>query len=189
MRVTVFDANPGRGLGQAFLKTSWLVGCWLQKLLGLVDDYYGASSWDDALAWLVGRPEPISAVQYWGHGSPGTVWLAGKTMPITALSTLKPKLKDHTASVWFRCCNVFQGTRGHAFAKQALAALNCRVVAHTYIVGLWQSGGHSVMPLNPVPNWSLEEGTKLKNPWWPDYLRPWLPNTVFCMTTKIPPNW
>lgn len=37
MKVTVYDKNPGVGAGQWFLKTSWLVGCWLQKLFGKVD--------------------------------------------------------------------------------------------------------------------------------------------------------
>ena len=189
MRVTVFDKNPGSGFGQWLLKTFWLLGCWFQKQVGWVDDYYGATSWTDAEQWLLSRPDFLNSVQYWGHGSQGVAWLASKPMPLWTLSNLKKRLAGPSAVVWFRCCSMFQGPKGKLFAQQALAQLGCRVVAHTYVIGLWQSGGRSVSPSKPVPSWSDIEGIDLMVPWWPDYLRPWAPNTVFCMKTLVPPEW
>lgn len=189
MKITVYDRNPGTGFGQWFLKTMWLLGCWIQKRLGLVDDYHGAASWDDLLKWAKQLPKPITSFQYWGHGSVATVWLAGTPMLTSFLTDLRPLLAGSTAIVWFRCCNVFQGIGGQHFARAVLKTLGCKVVAHTYVVGLWQSGGHAVSPEKPEPTWPVTEGGELKDPWWPDYLRPWLPNTVFCLSTKVPSSW
>ena len=82
MRVTVYDKKPGVGLSQWFLSFFWAAGCFIQKLFGKVDAYYGATSWDDAMSWLVGRPGTLTSVQYWGHGSPGIVWLAQMAIPL-----------------------------------------------------------------------------------------------------------
>lgn len=187
MRVTIYDKNPGPGFGQWFLKTSWLVGCWLQKIFRQVDAYYGAESWDAAVSWLEAQPEKFTSIQYWGHGSPGTVWLADKSIPYGALLTIKNKLTSSTI-IWFRCCSVFQGKRGFEFAKTLADSMNCTIAAHTYVVGLWQSGLHTHQPCTNI-SWTLEEGTTLKNKWWPEYLRPWLPNTIFCLATRIPSGW
>lgn len=188
MRVTIYDTKPGAGLAQSFLKLSWAVGCWLQKLFGQVDAYYGAESWDAAVSWLEAQPGPLTSVQYWGHGSPGAVWLAQKMMPPGALLPIKSKLAPG-AVIWFRCCSVFQGKRGFDFAKVFSDGMGCTIAAHTYVIGLWQSGLHTHKPGAHI-SWPVDEGIKpLKAPWWPEFLRPWLPNTVFCLRTRIPEGW
>lgn len=189
MRVVVFDKNPGPGFDQWLLKTCWLLACWFQKLVGWTDDYYGAESWLDAEQWLIHREETLTSVQYWGHGSAGVVWLGQKPMPVWTLTNIRKRLCGPSAVVWFRCCSVFQGAKGQLFAKRALGELDCRVVAHTYSIGLWQPGGHSVRPSQPEPSWPVGEGAELEGALWPDYLRPWLPNTVFCFKTLVPPEW
>lgn len=187
MRVTIFDRNPGPGFGQWFLKTCWLVGCWLQKLLGLVDDYYGAATWDEALHWLAERPDKLTSIQYWGHGSTGQVWMGDTALWWPTLLPIKPKLAPD-AVIWFRCCWVFRGDVGHAFAKSIVAGMNCTVASHTFVIGLLQPGLHTLRP-GQEPSWPISEGCDLKAPWWPDYLRPWLPHTIFCLTTRIPEGW
>lgn len=186
MRVTIYDKNPGPGFKQWFLKTSWFLGCWIQKLFGRVDEYYGAESWTHATNWLLTRPSTLLSVQYWGHGSPGTVWLAGVSLPtdefITAL-----RLKVVPGSVvWWRTCSTFQGIGGHEFSKKLADGLNCTIAAHTRIIGPVQGGLHTRKP-NSEPSWPITEGEPPTS-WWPSHMS-WGPNSVFCLTTKIPDGW
>jgi hypothetical protein len=185
VRVIIYDKKPGVGFGQWLLMASWAVGAWLHKLLGYADDVLGAESWDEALSWLQSHPGPLSSIQYWGHGSPGVPWLAQKALPVAALLPLKPKLSGDCV-IWWRCCSVFQGHRGHSFASALVEGLGCTVAAHTRVIGPWQPGLHVHRPGQQI-SWTLTDGTEpLKMSWWPEYLRPWLPRTVFCLRAKLP---
>lgn len=186
MRVTVYDKNPGPGFTQWFLRTSWLLGCVLQKLLRRVDDYHGAASWDDAVAWIRSRPSAITSLQFWGHGSPAQVWLAGKPMDPRLFRAIWSRLSND-AVVWFRCCNVIQGVAGHAWARAMVDHLGCRVAAHTRIVGPLQPGLHSLRP-GETPSWPLDEGDPATPRWLPEWARPG-PNTVTCLRTTVPDGW
>lgn len=185
MRLTVYDKRPGEGLGQWFLMASWAVGCWLQKRLGLVDAYYGAESWMDAAKWLQSHEGPIESIQYWGHGSPGAVWMAGKVMPSTFFEPVKRKLNPES-TVWFRCCSVFQGEAGHRFAKKLADSLGCVIAGHTVVIGPWQGGLHTIKPFSE-PSWPASEHEE-PGPL-PAHLFPVFPNTIFCLRTRIPEGW
>ena len=45
---------------------------------------------------------------------------------------------------WFRTCEAFGATRGHDFARRFTDFFGGRAAGHTYIIGLWQSGLHSL---------------------------------------------
>jgi hypothetical protein len=186
MRVTIFDNNPGEGgLWQGFLKTSWMVGSWLQKLFGAVDDYYGASSFADAKAWLESKNTTFSSIQYWGHGSPSTIWLANNPIPTQDWLSLKPLLTEDSL-LWFRVCSAFQGEAGQRFSGVLADGLNCTIGGHTMIVGLWQGGLHTRKP-HSLPSWPVDEGThpsKLR-----DDFKFWNKNTISCLRTTIPQGW
>lgn len=184
MRVTIYDKNPGPGAMQWFLKTSWMLGCWFQKLVGAVDAYHGAESWADAKAWLEAQKTPLTVIQYWGHGSPGAVWLAGHHIPTTEWLSLKPLLVPNSL-VWLRVCEAFQGPTGQVFAKRLADGLGCTVGAHTRIIGLFQGGLYTIHP-NTMPSWPVEEG--MEKPWRPDF-KPWLKHSIFCLRTSIPKGW
>lgn len=184
MRVTIYDKNPGKGFMQWCLKTSWLLGCVFQKLIGAVDAYYGASSWADAKAWLMEQGTPLTVVQYWGHGSPGTVWLAEKPIPTAEWLTLKPLLVPDSL-VWLRVCSAFQGRTGQTFAKRLADGLGCTIGAHTRVIGLFQGGLYTITP-NSMPSWSVDEGTE--STWHPEF-QPWLKHTIICLRTSIPKGW
>lgn len=186
MRVTIYDKNPGVGFSQWFLKVSWAVGCWFQKLFGAVDAFYGAKDWEDAKAWLLSQKEPLTVIQYWGHGSPGAVWLAQKLVPISEWLLLKPVVDPPKTLLWFRACSVFQGLAGHIFSQKLADGLGCTVAGHTRIIGPFQGGLHTRKP-NTEPSWPVDEGTI--KPKWPDHLKWWSPNTIFCLRTKIPEGW
>lgn len=185
MKVTVYDANPGVGFNQWFLKTSWLVGCWLQKLFGAVDAYYGATSWENAIQWLALQPAPLSSIQYWGHGSPGCVYLAQKNIVPLGFYALRDSVTSKTV-IWFRTCSTFQGARGQHFAMALADLLQCTVAGHTRIIGPLQGGLHTHVAAQS-PSWPVSEG-ELPKSWLPSWIRGGN-NTVTCLATKIPQGW
>lgn len=185
MRVTIYDKNPGPGFNQWWLKTFWLIGCFFQKLFGRVDKYYGASSWPNALLWLSLQDGTFTSIQYWGHGSPGCVWLAQQNYTMPDFRVLKDKVTPETV-IWFRTCSTFQGVRGLAFSAALSDMLNCTVAGHTRIIGVLQGGLHTRKP-HSYPSWSTVDG-EFPASWWPPYLR-WGDNTVTCLATKIPEGW
>lgn len=187
MRVTVYDKNPGVGISQWGLKTSWLLGCWIQKLFGAVDEYYGAASWDEAMAWLASRPAPIASIQYWGHGSPGVIWLAQMAMNIDKfIETVKSKVVPESV-IWWRVCSSFQGTRGHAFSKRLANELNCTIAGHTRLIGPMQGGLHTRKP-NTEPSWPVTEA-ELPDSIWKSLGIDLGNNCILCTTTKVPKGW
>jgi hypothetical protein len=186
MRVAVYDRKPGAGVAQWFLSLSWRIGCFLHKLFGLLDDYHGAASWDEAIGWLLRRPALLSSIQYWGHGSPATVWLAGKPAGSDVFLKLKPKVII-TSIVWLRVCSAFQGRAGQTFATRLAEGLGCTIAGHTRIIGVLQGGLHTVRP-GTAPCWPESEagesvsfcsrnGLRLGN------------NTVICLRATVPDGW
>lgn len=187
MRVTVYDKNPGVGIVQWGLKVSWFLGCWIQKLFGAVDKYYGASSWEDALAWLSVQGAPLKSIQYWGHGSPGTIWLAQMAMPVDKfIETVKPKVVPDSI-IWWRVCSAFQGLKGQGFSKRLANELDCTIAGHTRTIGPMQGGLHTRKP-NTEPSWPVTDGEL------PSTILTMLGidtgnNTILCTTTKVPEGW
>jgi hypothetical protein len=186
MRVTIYDKNPGPGFMQWFLKTSWLVGCLFQKFVGAVDDYYGATSWDDAKDWLMKQKTPLKVVQYWGHGSPGIVWLSGNQIMTSDWLSLKPLLSSDSL-LWFRVCNSFQGAAGQGFSRKLADGLNCTIAGHTRVIGLFQGGLYTRTPRS-IPSWDIAEGTG-KPSFIGEEITPWNKHTIFCLRTSIPKGW
>lgn len=186
MKVVIYDTKPGKGFDQWFLMLSWAVGCRLQKLFGIADAYYGASSWGDAQKWLLSLPTyKIESIQYWGHGSPAMVWLAERPLPKDFFLVLKHKLLKNSL-IWFRTCSTFQGRGGIEFSGRLADSLNCIVAGHTKIIGLLQGGLHTRKPYEPA-SWSETEGN-INHKFLPEWLV-WRGNTITCFHYKIPKGW
>lgn len=179
------------------LRFSWITGGKFYEKFRSIEHHAGFSSWKEALKWIISiEPDKkINSIQFWGHGSPGRVWINGdflSTRSILASSEhreLLLQLKERLtfdSVVWFRSCNVFTGQEGRLFAISFSSFLDCKIASHTYIVGPWQSGLHTIEP-GCLPNWSLEEGIGKdgKKLW----SMPWSPNTIFCLNGKIPKGW
>lgn len=185
MRVAIYDPNPGEGFSQWFLALTWKVGCFLHKFFGLLDDYHAATSWDDAIAWLLRQPHPLTSVQFWGHGSPATLWNGNKAAGHEVFLALKPKLTP-ASIVWFRVCSSFRGVAGQTFSMKLAEGLGCTIAGHTRIIGVLQGGLHTRKPGTP-PSWPDTEGE--------------LPgklaalglkggnNTIFCLRANVPAGW
>lgn len=198
LRLMIYDAKPGDGFFQYLLMLSWCIGGAIMKLFGRIDDYRGFSDWNDALKWLTSaRPaNRIGEIQFWGHGSPGTIWMKGIPFDIINLfqsHTMRPlldKLKGRLlpnaeSLIWLRSCSVLQGRRGHDFSTKLAGVLGCTVAGHTRIVGVTHGGLHTIRP-GEKPSWPLNEGEP--EGVIPGYLK-WGPNTIWFFQAKIPKGW
>jgi hypothetical protein len=195
-RVLKGRANSPRWPG---LTWSWEVGAKLYQGLGRLDACFGAASWSEALAWLA-HVEPgrrIGEIQFWGHGRWGDARIGRERLSIEALQADQPhndalqairaRLVGPKALWWFRTCETFGKAEGHAFATAWTRFFQCRAAGHTYVIGPFQSGLHSLGP-SDVPSWSIAEGVQ---PGAPDasvalWSTPTAPNTITCLTGSIP---
>lgn len=201
--IMLYDSSDWAGKE---LRFSWITGGKFYKWFHSVEHHAGFDNWSDAIDWIL-SVEPdrkINSIQYWGHGSQGKVWMNGKAITfndfidsqtkydktlINKLKNLKQRLTPESL-IWFRCCNVFAGAEGKFFSLTSSQFFNCTVAAHTFIVGPWQSGLHTMKP-GKRPDWEKTEGLEVsedgsvKKLW----STPWAPNTVFCLSNTIPEGW
>lgn len=195
LRLMIYDTTERAGEG---LVASWFLGGKLYKLFRALDIVKPAESWEEALDWAANIGEPgqkIDVLQYWGHGAPAGVALNGKFL---SLKSLKPggfgyeglcALKDRLHSdsiVWFRTCSTFHGSNGKEFAKELANFLGCRVAAHTFIIGPFQSGLRTLSP-GEEPYWSDSEGLDADGEM--RMSMPWDVNTITCLHGFIPKGW
>lgn len=204
LRLMVYDRTCGGLWGLPGLTFSWRLGSVLYGALGRLDAWKGAATWPEALDWLLerSRDTPIQEIQYWGHGNWGRVLIDRVSLDVRALASGHP-LHERLAAVrerlvpgggalwWFRTCETFGTARGQAFAKAWTRFFGCRAAGHTYVIGPWQSGLHSLGP-GEEPNWSVEEGVPakaregLRRALWSG---PRAPNTIHCLQGQIPPGF
>ena len=203
LRLMVYDDTCRTGAGPLGLTHSWIAGALLYRTLGRLDAWSGARSWEQALSFLV-DVEPdreISEIQYWGHGRWGNALLNGEPLDRSSLeighkhhellAAIRARLTGPNALWWFRTCETFGATSGQRFAREWTEFLKCRAAGHTFIIGPWQSGLHSLKP-GERPSWSVEEGllegtsdTPRKAAW----SGPGRPNTISCLRGTIPASY
>jgi len=183
---------------QLGLSHSWLVGGRLYRAFGRFDHVKGFASWGDALEWLCNlEPEKsIDEIQFWGHGSPGKVWINGRPLHkdspaegpfVEHLQRLKTRLHEDSL-LWLRCCSIFCAQAGHDFAKAWTQHFGCRIAAHTFIIGPWQAGLYCMKP-GVEPWWSKFEGINEGTPRAPKSLRwsmPWCPRGIPAFKSRLP---
>lgn len=200
LRLMVYDRTcTGRGPLPG-LSHAWWTGARLYQAVGRLDAHRGVGSWSEALSWLAEiQPErPIAEVQYWGHGKWGLARVDREALDTTALksrSALRPLLDRVRARLigsgalwWFRTCETFGARPGHAFARGFSDLMGCRAAGHTYIIGHWQSGLHTIDP-GQAPHWPDDEALLEGTPDAPSRAR-WsrlsAPNTITCFHGRIP---
>jgi hypothetical protein len=201
-RLSTSPRPDGTSSGSPGLSPIWRAGTWLHRLAGVADATLGAGSWPEALAWAARvaeeRARPIGSLQVWGHGGWGFMRLGETRFDAGTLRAdhelgplvdgLRARLAGPEALVWFRCCSAFGATDGRRFATEAARRLCCRVAGHTYIIGPFQSGTHSVRP-GEEPAWDAAEGVKtdaagqaLGARW----SGPFEPATISCLRLGLP---
>ena len=197
----VFDRTCTGAPWRPGLSHAWAAGQHLYGALGRIDRALGVDSWDEALAWLgvVGADQPIAEIQYWGHGKWGLARvdtvafdrdsLSANHRWAPALDRIKERLlPDGRSLVWFRTCETLGCVPGQTFAQAFTERMGCRVAGHTYIIGHWQSGLHSLAP-GETPQWSVEEGLRQGSPQSPTdahWSRAWHPNTISFLHGHVP---
>lgn len=191
-------ANLPLGLSHA-----WRVGSWLYRGLRRLDAVRGVRSWAEALTWIGDyRPgQPLAEVQFWGHGKWGRALVDGESLEIGSLDQshahapllrrIQARIAGPDALWWWRTCETYGAERGHAFAQAFSDFLGCRTAGHTYVIGPWQSGLHTLRP-GERPDWSPAEGLKRGTP--KDPVSAYMsartaPNTIHCLRNEIPPDW
>ncbi len=188
--------GPWLGPGLTFV---WRVGGWLYRQLGRLDAVYGAASWAEALDWLARYQDGcmLAEVQFWGHGNWGCAKIAGERFDVDMLD---PEDLRHGELVrvrdrftpdglwWFRTCETFGRPVGRSFARRFADFLGVRVAGHTYVIHWAQSGLHSLRP-GEEPSWADTEGVHAdgrRKGRWSSFL---FPNTISCLTGRIPADW
>jgi hypothetical protein len=200
LRLLVYDRTcTGRPLRPG-LSRAWRLGHGLYRALGRVDGACAAASWGEALDWLNhrGGPARIAEIQFWGHGQWGQVLINGERLDAGALepghehqgrlARLRERMLPGDGGLWwFRSCETFGGAHGHAFATAWTRFFGCRAAGHTHVIGVWQSGLHSLRP-GQAPGWSADEGLPPGDPAPRTALpsRPGAPNTISFLHGRVP---
>jgi hypothetical protein len=198
----VFDRTC-RGYGPLpGLTASWRAGGLLYRALKRLDAYQGVSSWDEALDWLVahGAGAQVAEIQFWGHGKWGSAFVNRQPLDASALQPGHPfharlrairerLVPGGDALWWFRTCETFGDEEGHAFARAWTRFFGCRAAGHTYVIGPWQSGLHSLRA-GEEPSWPLDEGVLLdeqgRRRATARFSLPGAPNTITCFHGEVP---
>jgi hypothetical protein len=197
----LYDKTCAGRFGLPGLTSSWWTGGHLYRALGRLDAFFGAATWTEALDWLAHfrRDSRIAEIQYWGHGKWGSVLLAGERLDARdlqegaprrpVLESIRERLIPRESLWWFRTCETFGTQAGHSFAKAWTSFFNSPAAGHTFLIGPWQSGLHSLRP-DELPDWSVNEGcddsgTRTQALW----SKPTAPRTITCFHGQVPEGW
>jgi hypothetical protein len=196
LRLLVYDATQARRAPR-LLGMSWQVGARLYRARGLLDASFGATNFDDALAFLARAEQPIAEIQFWGHGKWGRALVDRESFDRSALApghhfhsrleAVRERLAPN-ALVWFRTCETLGAHAGQDFARRLADFWGARVAGHTFVIGFWQSGLHVVGP-GDAPSWDPAEGLAVGTPERPERALnsgPQQPNTITCFTGRLP---
>ena len=200
-RVTTPD---GRAIGSPGLSPIWRAGTVLHRLTRAADASLAATSWSEALLWAAttsrAQGRPIRSLQLWGHGGWGSMTIGGTTLDTAALAAdhplaapldaLRDALDGPASLFWMRCCSAFGHSVGQRFAEALAVRLGCRVAGHTHIIGVFQSGAHSLRP-GEKARWSVDEGVRKANGQAVGALTStWRAgNTVSCLALELPEDY
>ena len=196
LRLVVYDATqmrrPPRWLGRA-----WHVGAGLYRWQGAVDRTFGARTFTSAFAWLERARQPISELQFWGHGKWGRALIDREAWDRASLREGHPHrrgldaLRERLtadALIWFRTCETLGALPGQDFAAALADLTGARIAGHTYEIGFFQSGLRALRP-GESPSWNANEGVAEGDSARPTRSlpsRPGAPSTITCLTTRLP---
>jgi hypothetical protein len=195
-------APDGTAHGTGGLTRWWRLGAAMHRGLARADGVLAATNWREALAWAVAeadrRGARIRELQAWGHGGWGYMGMGGTRLDaesIAAGGSLAAAIDPFAralapdALVWLRCCSAF-GHHGRDFAPRFADRIGARVAGHTHIIGVWQSGTHSLAPGDRA-TWDPDEGV--------DFVdgtaraardsSASAPRTIGCLRLGLPEGW
>ncbi|MFT4977020.1 MAG: hypothetical protein ACI8S6_002925 [Myxococcota bacterium] len=202
LRLMIYDTTCRGADGRLPLSHAWQAGEGLYRGLGRIDAACGAESWEEALDFLATHRlgEAVGEVQFWGHGRWGCALIDGQRLDAGALRAghrLRGRLEavrermDAGGLWWFRTCETLGAEAGHDLARRWSDFFGGRVAGHTFVIGAWQSGLHS-LAAGEVPGWSTSEGLAAGTPSAPERAlgaAPWRPRTISFLHGRIPAGW
>jgi hypothetical protein len=194
------DGTGGTSRVEIGLSPAWWLGA---KVHGLARGRTpfrarGVRSWEDAIRFALDSAQqtglPIADFQAWGHGGWGFMDLGDtrlekRTLPTLPLEELS-RVMTRDALFWVRCCSAFGARSGRAFAQHLADHTGHRVAGHSYVIGVLQSGTHSLAP-GAEPDWPVEEGVIIESG---EFTRakgsgPRQPRTIGCLRLDLPRGW
>jgi hypothetical protein len=191
VRALIYDRTQGT------LSQIWSKGSALYRGLGRLDAVRGVTSWDEALDWLGSSGEPISEIQFWGHGLWGSAQVNRGTLDVNSLRTRRPQLEavrerlTPDALIWFRTCQTLGARAGQDFAQRYADFFGARIAGHTHEIGFHQSGLHGLRP-GESAHWSPYEGLHTGTPESPiraKHSALWRPRTITALRGHVPEAW
>lgn len=194
------DGTAGTSRVQIGLAPAWWLGAKVHGLARGRTPYRarGVRSWEQAIRFALDSAQetglPIADFQAWGHGGWGFMDLGDTRLEKRTLSTLPltelARSMTDDALFWVRCCSAFGGRAGRSFAPLLAEHLGRRVAGHTYVIGVLQSGTHSLAP-GGSPDWPLEEGVVIEDgqPARAKGSGPRQPHTIGCLRLDLPRGW
>jgi len=202
LRAMIYDASCRGPRALPGLSQVWGAGGRLYRGLGRIDHILAATSWHGALSWLanIEGDRPLAEIQFWGHGRWGRALIDGEALSEASLDAghaHRPLLDEVRRRVsgdslwWFRTCETFGAGDGQNFARAWTRHFQCRAAGHTFIIAFWQSGLHS-LTAGEEPSWSPEEGLRegsAERPVRAHWSKPWRPNTISCLSGRIPDGY
>lgn len=202
LRLMIYDDTCRGARASLGLTHSWIAGAWLYQKLDRLDACRGVRSFAEALSWLaeVQPHRPLAEVQFWGHGKWGRACLHRDVLDADSLAPGHPhagalrKIAQRLtpdALWWFRTCETFGARSGQSFARRFAETLGCQVAGHTFIIGPWQSGLHTLRP-GASPTWEPDEGLAEGSPDAPIralWSSPRRPHTIHCLQGRIPAGY
>jgi hypothetical protein len=202
LRLLVYDRTKKDG--ERMLRAAWAQGARVYRAMGRVDAAFGATSWEEALAWLATHAagERIAQIQFWGHGKWGSASIGGDVLSAEALAPASVHAKSVAAIeermlpegeslVWFRTCETLGARAGHDFSARLADRLGAKVAGHTFVIAALQSGLHGLLPGNR-PHWPAAEGLERGTPEAPErafWSSPSAPHTIHFMNNEVPADW
>jgi len=194
------DGSVGTTRVELGLAPAWWLGAKVHGLMRGSTPYRarGVHSWEQALRFALDASQetglPIADFQAWGHGGWGFMDLGDTRLEKRTLTSLPldqlSRVMTDDALFWVRCCSAFGARSGRVFARELADRVRHRVAGHSYIIGVLQSGTHSLAP-GAEPDWPLEEGVVLENaqPIRAKGSGPRQPHTIGCLRLDLPPGW
>ncbi|KAF0972961.1 hypothetical protein FDP41_008813 [Naegleria fowleri] len=168
LSVLIYDStNEHESTRDQFASISWAVGSSFFEAVNKFDRVIRAKSWDQVvreLNQIADSGELIREVQFWGHGSPGKVFIGQDELTTEVLDTpswvslSKRKIFHQNALWWFRSCSTCNRNEGRSFAKKFVDLFGVRMGGHTVFIHAIHAGLVCLRP-GQEPSWSDEDGT------------------------------
>jgi hypothetical protein len=179
----IYDAAEKSPVG-----TSWRVGA--AVFSRFFDELLAPKSVSELNAMLesLEGSDAFDEVQFWGHGRPGQVLLAGDRLAEPTWDRMSRLLRRRGASVvWLRVCSFAAGDAGKAAMRALANRMDAKIVGHTHIIGTWGHSGLWSLKPGESPSWPSTEGEKDGEPGKAPS-SPFLPRTVSPLTMRLP-SW